>query len=69
MTGGVLILLIGLTFMTGVFCLSFALYRLTTLAGPTNVTPLPVKPTDEEQDAGPKLTKLGRPIQEVRLRA
>ena len=69
MTGGVWIVLIGLIFMSGVFCLSFALYRLTTLAGPANVTPLPVRPIEEEQDAGPKLTKLGRPIQEVRMRA
>ncbi len=69
MTSGVWIVLIGFTFMTGMFCLVFALYRLTTPVGPANVTPMPSRPAEEGQDEGPKLTKLGRPIQEVRLRA
>jgi hypothetical protein len=69
MTSGVWMLLIGFTFLPGMFCLVFALYRLTTPAGLSNVTPLPVRSTEEEKDQGPKLTKLGGPVEEVRLRA
>lgn len=69
MTAGVWMLLIGFTFMTGMFCLVFALYRLTTPVDLANVTPMPTRSTEEEQDQEPKLTKLGRPVQEVRLRA
>ena len=69
MTSGVWILLIGFTFTSGMFCLVFALYRLTTPVGATNVTPMPARPAPEAEEQDPKLTKLGRPVQEVRLRA
>lgn len=62
------VLLIGMMFITGVFCLVIALYQLTVAgASPTLTVQIPQEKEDEEQ--GPKLTKLGRPIEEHRLSA
>lgn len=64
--GGFLFLTIGMLFITGIFCLVFALNQL---SGPqlTNVRPMPARPEPEED--GPQLTKLGRPIQQVKIPA
>ena len=61
------ILLIGMMFITGVFCLVIALYQLT-MPSPANQL-MVATPVEEDEDKGPKLTKLGRPIEERRLSA
>ena len=68
MGSGFLFLTIGMLFITGVFCLVIALNQLAGPQGPTNVRPMPARPEGDEED-GPKLTKLGRPIEQVKLRA
>ena len=68
MGSGFLFLIIGMLFITGIFCLVLALNKLSTPSGPTNVRPMPVREKGDEEN-GPKLTKLGRPIEEVKLRA
>lgn len=67
MGSGLLFLTIGMLFITGIFCLVIALNQLSAPAAPTNVKPMPVSDKDEEDDQ-PK-TRLGRPVEEVRLRA
>jgi hypothetical protein len=68
MDSGFLFLTIGMLFITGVFCLVIALNQLAGPQAATNVRPMP-RPENDDQGDGPKLTKLGRPIEEVKLRA
>ena len=68
MDSGFLFLTIGMLFITGIFCLVIALNQLSAPQIPTNVKPMP-KQTDSDEAAKPRLTKLGRPIKEVKLRA
>lgn len=69
MAAGLLLTGIGLMFIMGVFCLVIALYQLTYSTNvPKNVTPIPKQDDDQTEDQ-PKLTRLGRPIEEIRLRA
>ena len=67
MPSGFLFLTIGMLFITGIFCLVIALNQLTGPAGPTNVKPMPKPETDDEP--AKKLTKLGRPVEQVKLSA
>ena len=67
MPSGFLFLTIGMLFITGIFCLVIALNQLTGPAGSTNVKPMPQPKSDD--DSGPKLTKLGRPVEQVKLSA
>lgn len=64
-----LFLTIGMLFITGIFCLVFALNHLSAPSGPTNVRPMPKRDDQDEKGDDPKLTKLGRPIEEVKMRA
>ena len=67
MDSGFLILTIGMLFITGIFCLVVALNQLSAPPVPANVKPMPK--TDSDEGGQPRLTKLGRPIEEVKLRA
>ncbi len=68
MDSGFLFLTIGMLFITGFFCLVIALNQMSAPQVPTNVKPMP-KLTDSDEAAKPRLTKLGRPIEEAKLRA
>lgn len=68
MGSGFLFLAIGMLFITGIFCLVIALNNLCAAPSPTNIKPMPAK-EDSGEASEPRLTKLGRPIEEVRLRA
>ncbi len=69
MDSGFLFLTIGMLFIAGVFCLVIALNQLSAPAGPSKVKPMPVRSESDDEKSGPRLTKLGRPIKEVKLRA
>ena len=68
MGSGFLFLTIGMLFISGMFCLVIALTRLTAPQIPVNIKPMP-RPADSEEGTQPQLTKLGRPIEEVKLSA
>ena len=68
MGSSLLFLIIGMLFISGIFCLVFALNKLSAPATPGNVRPMP-KPETDDSESGPKLTKLGRPVEEVKLSA
>ena len=62
--------MIGMLFITGIFCLVIALNQLRApQCGPSNVRPMPQRSSEDGEDAGPKLVKLGHPVEEVKLRA
>ena len=68
MLDGYIFLTIGMLFITGIFCLVIALNQLSGPSRPTNIQRIPVK-QDEDGLEQPKLTKLGRPIEPVKLSA
>ena len=62
-----LIVTVGGLLASGLFCLWISLQCLSELDQEGLKRPEPQPPADEPEEEKPKLTRLGRPIEEVRL--
>lgn len=63
------ILFISCLLLLGLWCFGMAMYRLWLLDYIEAHPPIALPEEKEEEEEGPKLTKLGRPITEIRLSA
>ena len=63
-----MLLLAGTLLISGVFCFLISLQQLTRVDGDFADMPPPPADAEEAEEEKPKLTRLGRPIEEIRLK-
>ncbi len=63
-----MLVLAGTLLVSGVFCFLISLQQLTRVDGEYADMPPPLPDSEETEEEKPKLTRLGRPIMEIRLK-
>ncbi|MDP6779394.1 MAG: hypothetical protein QGI83_21755 [Candidatus Latescibacteria bacterium] len=63
-----MLLLAGTLLISGVFCFLISLQQLTRVDGDFADVPPPPPDAEETEEEQPKLTRLGRPVMEIRLK-